>query len=626
MDADKKFVIIGASITGLALALSLRRLGHNVIIYEQNSTYYHNHHVILWKGAVQALLELGLGKRLSRIAWPIVRLTSTDLETGESIVDFPLPESPSHEKNMDLSYLPPMLGTRKHDLIRMLLTALAGRDDLVYGTELVVQPANNYSGAADPKTGIEADLATHNWFLDQDFESLVPFIKYGYRLESFAISATYGTVTLKFDNGHIDSAFMLVGCDGSESVVRSLLLNDRVKPQHTKQVLVQGVTNIKAPPSDSPTRTDFGSNFELLDRKSLLDICPDGCTNTYFEKGITLGISNLGNDLFGWNILAPQQTPGELADRFIMPKRRDELGKAVSEPFLVMPPVERRGSGGSAENWKVPSLTQSSEAGSMNSMEPNVAINSISIPSESIPASEQPSTEKLQAKVPSVPAFLPPAAFAAVGTRNLNGREARDFALLIADQAKFAKSLLSIIASTDVYETHAYDNEDLYGENFLKSFTSAQFHPGRVVLLGDAAHTVATAAHGSHGISLALQDVITLAKLVGFYFSSVGKSKVLSYASSIHTNDSLESITLDHISAELTRLRLHINNQAITDCHYEATWTKQKPGLLTSLIKYWNGSTWARGTYDQLQERGLTTMDPLLDWPKLDKAVSNSVP
>jgi 2-polyprenyl-6-methoxyphenol hydroxylase-like FAD-dependent oxidoreductase len=618
----EKIVIIGASISGLALALSLKRLGCKVIVYEENTSYYHNHHVVLWKAAIQALLELGLGKRLSRISWPIVKLSSTDLETGEQILDFPLPESPKHTSGEEV-YLPAMVGTRKHDIIRMLLTALAGRDDLVYGTELTVQPANNCLSSSDPVQGIEADLSTKDWFLDQEFESLVPFVKYGHALESFVLSATYGTVSLKFDNGHTDTAFMLIGCDGIDSTVRNLLLNDRVNAQFTKQVLIQGVTNIKAPPSDSPTKTDFGSQFELLDRKTLLELCPDGCSYTYFENGVSLGLANIGNDMFGWNLIAPQQERGELANHFIMPKRREALGKAVSDPFLLAP-LERKVSGGSAEDWKVPSLLPSSE-GSKVSLEPNSQAESIEEMNH-LPTASTDALSKKMTPATSIPTFLPPAAFATVGTANLNGNEARDLALFIADRSKFARPLLSIIASTDVCETHATDSTDLFGETYLKSCTSPQFHPGRVILLGDAAHAVATAAHGSNGISLALQDVLTLSKLYGFYFSPAGKAKVLSYVANVHSDDSLESIILGHIASEMTRMRLDLNNQAITDSHYEATWIKQKPGFLTSLKKYWSGASWARGTFEQLQERGMTSMGDMIEWPRLDKPASKILP
>lgn len=74
------------------------------------------------------------------------------------------------------------------------------------------------------------DLAEGNWFQDQGFADLLPQIKFGHELESFVISAEYGTlcafsftrsslgsfscvgtVYLKFTNGVREKAFMLLG-------------------------------------------------------------------------------------------------------------------------------------------------------------------------------------------------------------------------------------------------------------------------------------------------------------------------------------------------------------------------------------------------------------------------------
>ena len=105
-DPPRKILIIGAGIAGLTLALSLRRMaaatGLNIkpVIYESSTveTYgggsENGPHWLMWRYAVETLLELGLGKRLGKIAWPILNFKSTDAETNEVLVQWP-PEDPA---------------------------------------------------------------------------------------------------------------------------------------------------------------------------------------------------------------------------------------------------------------------------------------------------------------------------------------------------------------------------------------------------------------------------------------------------------------------------------------------------------------------------------------------------
>ncbi len=85
-----------------------------------------------------------------------------------------------------------MIGLRKVDLIRTILTALAGRGDLVYDTVYAMKPGNNSHSAQDPPVGIEADLARGDWFELEGYKELIPQIKFGHELESFVISSEYG--------------------------------------------------------------------------------------------------------------------------------------------------------------------------------------------------------------------------------------------------------------------------------------------------------------------------------------------------------------------------------------------------------------------------------------------------
>ena len=193
---SKRIVIIGAGITGLATCLALKQQDEtlDIVIHEQNSTYYDYNHVILWRSAINSLLELGLGHRLSRISNPLsfmnTHIVNSNVGNSFSVKDL---------QNVG------MLSVRKCDLIRMLLTALVDpsfANSNIYSNK----PPNN-----DDVVGIDADLATPNWFETQQFEQLLPFIKYNSRLESIRFLASNGNISCLFSNGTQENAYMLLG-------------------------------------------------------------------------------------------------------------------------------------------------------------------------------------------------------------------------------------------------------------------------------------------------------------------------------------------------------------------------------------------------------------------------------
>ncbi|KAJ3368940.1 hypothetical protein HDU91_000201 [Kappamyces sp. JEL0680] len=643
-EPPRKVVIIGSGVTGLALLLALNQVAEEAniypLLYTRDTTFTESKSECwnLWKTGIEAALELGLGKRLGKISWPIVKLKSVEMgfdASGDAaasspssagpagiLVDWPPVASPSKTTIAETDYLPPMIGLRKVDLVRTLLTALSGRGDLVYDTVYAVKPANNSSSAVDPPVGVEADLARGDWFEDEGFRDLLPQIKFGHELESFVISSEYG-------------------CDGVDSTVRNLLFNDRISPAHTNQLVLHGLTPLNAPPIDAPTQLPDGRTVQHLTRAELLKFVPDGSCLTWIDKDISFGVSNIGNDSLSWTLVASQKSPGWHADQFTMPKRRLELGLSMnsiningSVGNLAVPQGRTRsGSGGSAGEWKVPSDSGLSSArGSTTSSKPRDSATQPPAGRDSVSeakpvvvqtalANPVLATTQPTPAANTSPTYLPPVAFVdSFGSDNLSGDEARDLALyLSATTLNMPNEALSIMACTTANLTAAHDNKDLYGENGFKSYTSPNFHPGRVILVGDAAHTVATAPHGSHGGSLALCDVVVLAKLVGFYLSPQGKASILATSGQVRADAlSLDAIVLDHISKTFTDLRLGKDNQAMVDGHFEATWIKQEPGFWKNLVRMSVGNTWARSSWEATVDRGKATMgEEVVEWPRL---------
>jgi hypothetical protein len=193
---ERRIVIIGAGITGLATALALKQQVPDILleIHEQETTYSDHSHVILWRAAVKILLDLGLGNRLSRIATPLSTIKTNILKNDvwESGKVF---QADSQS----------MLSVRRCDLIRMLLTALV--DPSFANSNIFSQHEPNNSTTS----GIEADLAVPNWFEDERFEQLLPFIKFGSRLSSVRFLASQGDITCLFEDGTKVGAYMLLG-------------------------------------------------------------------------------------------------------------------------------------------------------------------------------------------------------------------------------------------------------------------------------------------------------------------------------------------------------------------------------------------------------------------------------
>ena len=712
MSSEKRIVIIiGGGISGLTLALALKHISQRYSldlephIYEKEPSYnagkqkFH----ILWRYAVTLLLQLGLGKRLGRISWPILRLESLDAETRESLVEWPEAKQdlPNAAISAEYAYLPPLLGIRHQDLVRLLMTALAGRLDLVYDTELAVRGANNsLNGSNNGFKGLDGDLAVGDWFQDGGFANLLPNLHLGHELESYRIASSTGAVTAQFTNGVSVSGFMMVGADGVDSKVRDLLLNQRIPAQHALSAVFQGVVHLDSPATDLPISLDTGKPFGcLLSKDDLKLFCPDGSMRSFVDRGVSFGVANLGNGMLGWTLLASQAEEGQVAGEYALKKRRREIGAVVANmpknpgaASLIVSGVQGLHSSPSAvsvDQWIIP---DNRESVFDRAASPDAHSASIHIPDDaptSAPviddknlksaltittaanAVAQASAPDLQLQLErnssgqpfSAPArsHMPELAHPAIPVDSsnsaasnparlvhlptfpldmdshvyLNGTEARDLATyMLSRYPSFPVEASALICHTQPTEVSLWDNIDL-GRVVPESYTSPKYHAGRVILIGDAAHAVAMAAHGNNGASLGICDAAVLAKLLGHHFSTdpqpilqslqQAKKNIPRDPSDVDLKDSIDSQLLEALSKRFDALRVPPCSTAALDGRLEATWNRQEEGIWKNIVKMSVGYTWSRSTFQQRLTRGSAEMgDESISWPVLTPKVTGN--
>ena len=154
----KKIIIIGSGVSGLSLLSALLHLQKTVpqlniepILYtkstpeeftkensnaasemgekyNQRSVHYNQTHNVLWKGGLKASLELGIAGRLGRAGWPVVEISSLDVGENppDTLVDWSTSNATHGILDIDPDNLPPMIALKHIDVVRALLTRIAG--------------------------------------------------------------------------------------------------------------------------------------------------------------------------------------------------------------------------------------------------------------------------------------------------------------------------------------------------------------------------------------------------------------------------------------------------------------------------------------------------------------------
>jgi 2-polyprenyl-6-methoxyphenol hydroxylase-like FAD-dependent oxidoreductase len=213
----------------------------------------------------------------------------------------------------------------------------------------------------------------------------------------------------------------------------------------------------------------------------------------------------------------------------------------------------------------------------------------------------------------STPSFIPsfmPNLFAP--PEPLNGTEIRTLALRLSQDLPLPHPCHAIIARTDPLLTSIQDIEDLADEplesfsftppntntannNATNTSTSVPSKPiGRVILIGDAGHPIATTATGNTGAGLAMTDAALLAKLL---------AKNLARASSILD----ESQALATTAIEYDKERVAMATATMKDARAEGGWGLVENQWVRSLMRIGRSfipTTWTRASYATMLTRG----------------------
>ena len=436
-----------------------------------------------------------------------------------------------------------------------------------------------------------------------------------------------GTIFINNNNLHI-------GADGADSTVRSLLLSSRCPLQFAKQLCIKGITTTLAPPISSPTSVPNSSiPISTLSRSQLFDFVKDGESKSWIIGSTKIGAVNMGNERIGWTLMVHQETPGEYADKFSLSNRRRELGLSLGggnvgnvTPIIAVVAKEQilnQDSASSWQEWKAPSSS----------------LEQLSLKNKTLA-----SVESFSRITPAADSSLNPCL---LSTSDLNGYEARDLALHLLSQVSSSQTgspipsfLFSIISQTDTFTTVAFDNVDLHGENVPSAYTSPKFHPGRVILVGDAAHAMTEDVHGSHSLGFCLADAVVLSKLIGFYLSPDGAnyySRILAGQNTsanspdeiVEGDMNLEMHLLAKIALDYSAMRVGVGSQAVSDSFSQSSWYPSAPdtsSIWKSLTRFvgLRRESWALGDASQNQfkvetERGKPDMPSGTDiiWPNL---------
>ncbi len=184
-----KVIVIGAGIGGASAGIALKRLGHEVEIYEQvTENKPVGAAISVWPNGVKALQWLGLGEQTAALGGRVEFMSYREAFTGETMCRFSL--APITEQ----------MGQRPYPIAR---TALQGMLMEAFGLDV---------------------------------------IRFGKRMT--ALAQDEESVTVTFADGTTASGDMLIAADGAKSLVRDYVLGEEVERRYAGYVNFNGLVEI----------------------------------------------------------------------------------------------------------------------------------------------------------------------------------------------------------------------------------------------------------------------------------------------------------------------------------------------------------------------------------------------
>lgn len=437
-------------------------------------------------------------------------------------------------------------------MLRLLLSALAKVVQLDHGS--------TYTKTKDTK---REKMSFPGWFSAEGYAEKLPNLYMGYDFISAHMSASSGIVTCKFANGEEVDCDILIGADGFHSCVRETFWNRRHPPQLAGSCVIQGVVS---PSNPSPNLiTDEGNRqIEPLAPEEVKKLFPDSSNRSFIGTTVNASVSSVGNGMLGWTIIARQSKPR----------------------FYVEPIIAKR-------QVNVADIDTPLAKDNAASFEPSPLV--FSIGDNVVPVSNR----AIQA-MPNHEELAPP--------------EILNLSLQLLGVEEHFPSLFSrLVVGSDPASLLIKDNVDM-SEEPPTDYILRNFHPGRVFLLGDAAHSVAVGIQGSSGASLAISDAIVLAKLLGYAFSLNGVKTI----QPLDAERGQDNPLLSFVAEEYSTLRKAVCEQHMHDARAEVNWRRSEPGFVKSMYYFGANYSWTTRTFGDMQTVGGAAMpDQGINWPKL---------
>ncbi len=228
-----EITIIGAGMAGLTTGIALKKFGHKVTIYEQAEKILPVGAAIsLWSNGVKCLNYLGLTEQVAKLGGQMDQLAYIDGLTGDTMTQFSL--LPLIEEVGQRPY-----PVARADLQNMLMDEF-GREDIQLGKKMVE--------LQEQKDG----------------------------------------VLVKFADGTEIKTDLLIGADGTHSIIRAYVLGEQVSRRYAGYVNWNGLVEI----SEKLTPADQWTTFVGQGKRVSLMPVADGKFYFFFDVPLPVGLEN----------------------------------------------------------------------------------------------------------------------------------------------------------------------------------------------------------------------------------------------------------------------------------------------------------------------------------------------